>query len=139
MKPTRFILVDDDNLNNMLSKLFIKRTLPNIEIVDFTLPEKGFHYMETAFTFDKPIPSILLLDINMPIMDGWEFLKKYSLLDKKIQEQITVYILSSSVDKKDQDFSADHKNVKRYLVKPITLEAIKKIYEENDFAIYSPG
>jgi len=139
MKPTRFILVDNDGLNNTLCKFYIKRIFPDMEIVDFILPEKGFHYMKTAFSIDKPIPSILLLDINMPIMNGWEFLKKYGWLDKKIQDQITVYILSSSVDKKDQDFSADHKNVKRYLVKPITLEAIEKKYEENDFAIYSPG
>ena len=139
MKPTRFILVDDDELTNTISRLLIKKALPTIEIVDFVWPEQGLHYIETAYNNDIPTPSILLLDINMPIMSGWDFLEKYGLLDKKIKDQITIYLLSSSVDDRDKGFAADNKYVKQYVVKPITLSTVEKIYEESDFSIALPG
>jgi response regulator RpfG family c-di-GMP phosphodiesterase len=131
MKTTRFILIDDDPHNNNLCKLYIRHTLPMVEVIDFTLPEKGFHYVETAFNNSEVIYAILLLDINMPLMTGWDFLEKYDGLDKKIKDQITIYILSSSVDLRDKDKALNNKYVKGYLVKPLEIDEIRKIYETN--------
>src|ERR1041384_7342896 len=102
MKPTLFILVDDDLVNNNICKLYIRHALSNVEIVDFTLPERGFYYVESLFDRENA-SAILLLDINMPTMTGWDFLEKYDALPQKIKDRITIYMLSSSVDKRDRD------------------------------------
>jgi CheY-like chemotaxis protein len=133
MKPTRFILVDDDALNNTLCRFYIEHALPNMEIIDFIVPEIGFHYLETAFANDVPKPSVLLLDLNMPGMSGWEFLKNYQWLDQKIRAQITIYILTSSENNRDKDFASGNEYVKRYLEKPLSKNIVNELFEESDF------
>lgn len=135
MKTERFILIDDDFLNNNLCKLYIRHIFPLMEIISFTLPERGFHYVETEFNGAGSIGTILLLDINMPQMTGWDFLEKYDELDTKIKDQITIYILSSSVDSRDKNKAAENKYVKGYLEKPLEAEMIKRIYQANESAL----
>lgn len=130
MKPSRFIIIDDDRQDISLSKLYIKHALPGMQIVDFVMPEQGFDYIKTSFNTGNPIQSVLFLDLNMPTMTGWEFLEKYEMLDEKIKDQICVYITSSSIDSRDTDRAAANKNIKGYLVKPTTVAVIKKLYEE---------
>jgi CheY-like chemotaxis protein len=104
-----------------------------MEIIDFIVPEKGFHYLETAFANDVPKPSVLLLDLNMPGMSGWEFLKNYQWLDQKIRAQITIYILTSSENNRDKDFASGNEYVKRYLEKPLSKNIVNELFEESDF------
>ena len=130
MKPIRFIIIDDDRQDISLSKLYIRHALPGMQIVDFIEPEQGFNYIETSFNTGTPIPSVLFLDINMPTMTGWEFLKKYEELNEQIKEQISVYITSSSIDSRDTDKAKANKYIKGYLVKPTTVAVIKKLYDE---------
>ena len=130
MKAKRFILVDDDLFNNNLCKMYIHYVLPDIEIVDFTLPERGFDYLKSEFFNSHAASSILLLDINMPTMTGWDFLEKYEELDQRVKDQISIYILSSSVDPRDKEKAANNKYVKGYLEKPLQVEVIKTIVKE---------
>ena len=131
MKPIRFIIVDDDNLDVKLCKLYIKHTLPDVEVVCFTMAEKALTYLEIAFISESPVDSILLLDINMPGMSGWEFLEKYDALDVKIKDHISIYILSSSLDERDQVKAASNKYLVGYHIKPISAVLINKLFNEN--------
>lgn len=97
--------------------MYIHYVLPDIEIVDFTLPERGFDYLKSEFFNSHAASSILLLDINMPTMTGWDFLEKYEELDQRVKDQISIYILSSSVDPRDKEKAANNKYVKGYLEK----------------------
>ncbi|MBK9525604.1 MAG: response regulator [Bacteroidetes bacterium] len=130
MNTKRFILVDDDMFNNNLCKMYIQYVYPTMEIVDFTLPERGFEYLKSEFTVGEATPAILLLDINMPTMTGWDFLEKYEELDQRVKEQISIYILSSSVDPRDKEKADNNKYVKGYLEKPLQVDVIKKISQE---------
>ena len=132
MKPKRFIIVDDDELDIRLCKLHIKHTVQQMETVACTMPEEGLNYILKVYDDGVSVPSILLLDVNMPTMNAWEFLEKFYAFDQKIKDQITIYILSSSVDQRDQDKAAINKYVKGYLIKPITADVIKKLYAEYD-------
>jgi CheY-like chemotaxis protein len=128
MKPTIFILIDDDEFSNNIGKLYIKHTLPEIKIVDFVSPEAGLDYLNGAFKADDS-SAVLLLDINMPSMTGWEFLDEYARFDDSVKSRTTIYILSSSVDKRDKDQAASNLYIKGYLEKPLERPVIKKIYE----------
>ena len=121
----RIIIIDDDSLNNFIIRQNIRQISSAIEVIEFTDPDKGFEYMsENASTQFK---TIVLLDLNMPQISGWELLDKFSELDSKTKECYLVYILSSSTDTNDQDMAFKHPEIKNYLIKPVTAADIKKI------------
>src|SRR5436190_1124112 len=72
MIPSRFIIVDNDPVNNLLCSLAIKDAALNADILAFTNPFKAFEYI-SAYNESNNSMNILLLDINMPIWSGWDF------------------------------------------------------------------
>ncbi|PZD77256.1 response regulator [Mesonia sp. K7] len=79
-------------------------------------------------TENKPLPDLILLDINMPIMDGWEFIEEFGKLD--INKSTIIYIISSSIDPSDYERAMRINEVKSYIVKPIKPEDLGKIAVE---------
>ena len=73
------------------------------------------------------LPDIILLDINMPIMDGWEFMEKMGLIKSKFSKNITVYIVSSSIATEDKNKSKTYSDILGYLSKPVTMNDLKLI------------
>lgn len=71
------------------------------------------------------IPDIILLDLNMPIMDGWQFLDEFVKI--KSGKPITIYIVSSSIDPKDREKVKNYEVVSNYIIKPISQKAIEQI------------
>jgi CheY-like chemotaxis protein len=126
-KINRFIIVDDDPHNNTLCEFVIGTITKEIEIVDFTSPEKGFSYVESTYGKGIDCPTVLFLDINMPVMSGWDFLERYHTLDEKIKKQITIYILSSSVDWRDKEKADHNPYVKSFVIKPLTKGTVQGI------------
>jgi response regulator RpfG family c-di-GMP phosphodiesterase len=121
-EPLHFIIVDDDPINNFICKKVIKGAVEDALAKDFTEPEAALRYLKTVEE-----ESLILLDINMPTMTGWEFLEKYNELDEHIKKLFTIYILSSSVDLRDKEKAAANKNVKEYIVKPLSKENLASI------------
>ena len=122
----RFIVNDDDPLNNTICRLTIKKALGAVDVVTFTDPTQGLQYIDTEYSNpeDTDASTVLFLDINMPVMNGWEFLEKYEHLNQSVKDNIKVYILSSSVDDRDIEKANSNKNIVNYLAKPITKETI---------------
>ena len=75
----------------------------------------------------KTLPEIILLDLTMPVWDGWKFLDEFSKLP--IEKQITIYILTSSINEADRQKASDYNVVKNYLVKPITMQTLVELIE----------
>jgi CheY-like chemotaxis protein len=78
-KPTKhFLLIDDDPQNNMISAMVIRNSLQDteVQVTDFINPEVGLKYIGTTYINEiSKEKTILFLDINMPILSGWEFLE----------------------------------------------------------------
>ena len=124
----RFILIDDNPVNNLLCSIVIEQAAGKADIISFELPETGLAYIASEYARGEQ-PTILLLDINMPTWSGWEFLDHFDKLDEKIQKQFSVYILSSSIDPADQQRSVNNKFVLRSLEKPLTEAIVSEIIE----------
>ena len=122
----RFIVIDDDPLNNTICRLTIKKALGGVDVKTFTDATQGLQYIDQEYSNPDATDSstVLFLDINMPIMNGWEFLEKYECLNHTVKNSIKVYILSSSVDDRDIEKAQSNKNIVNYLAKPITKETI---------------
>lgn len=74
------------------------------------------------------LPSVILLDLNMPILDGWQFLDEFTKF--KPAKKITIYIVSSSIDQNDHQKAANYSGVSKFYVKPITKQHLTTMLED---------
>ena len=123
MIPSKFIVVDNDPVNNLLCDLAIRDEVSDANFLAFTDPLKAFDHI-SAPDEDNNSMNILLLDINMPIWSGWDFVEHFDKLDEKIKNRFRVYMLSSSIDNNDKQRAMENKNVVDYIEKPLTKEKV---------------
>ena len=123
----RIILIDDDAGNNTVSRIFLKRVVIETEIVAFTDPEEGLSYIASEYA-QSPVTTILLLDINMPVLSGWDVLESFEQLPESIKKYFTVYILTSSINMDDKQRASAHPRVSAYIEKPMTIGLLKAIF-----------
>jgi len=122
----KFILVDDDPLNNTICSLMLKRTLHEAGIKTFERPQEGLVFIQS--NINKLIThSVLFLDIHMPTLTAWDFLGQYESFSEEIKKQISIYLLSSSISQRDRDKAKSYESVKGFITKPLTTEKILSI------------
>ena len=129
MNFNNVFVVDDDKIFHFI----IKKLLLNNNIdVNPTFFENGFEAIEgikNKLKQGENPPDLILLDINMPILDGWQFLDEFKLIKKLLNKEIIIYIVSSSDNHVDITKAKDYKEeVKNYYLKPMTPEDIKAIF-----------
>jgi len=111
------VLVDDDPLVNMMHKMILSRYKKTI-IKAFDNPKIALEYIGIHK------PDLIFLDINMPEINGWEFLRRLETSSFRAK----VIILSSSIDPVDQNAAYTYECVKDYIIKPLTYEKLQTIY-----------
>lgn len=126
----KLILVDDDEIIVYLTKRLVKET----NLVELTKVfgngSDAINYLKENCNNTHLLPEIIFLDLFMPIMDGWQFLEEYALLKPKIDKQIIIYIITSSVSPEDIIRAKNIKEVTDYIIKPITKENFIAILEK---------
>ena len=121
-----FIVVDDDPTNNIICKFAIIRAFPTAEVELFTEPRKALdHIQQTEMVDEKP--KTLFLDINMPLITGWDFLEIFKDFVAKIIDRYKIYILSSSIDERDRERANSNPLVAGFVSKPLTTTIIKTL------------
>ena len=126
--PQRFLLIDDDPSNNLLTKISIAKVIEGADVVDYTMPENGIQFIVDEYT-ENPVQTVLFLDINMPTLSGWDVLDKFAEIPELILPNFTIYVLSSSVDPSDKEKAANNQLVSGYLEKPLSREMLKSMFQ----------
>jgi CheY-like chemotaxis protein len=121
-------LVDDDHVLIMLVKLLIKKHEHFETCKEFYNGKTAFDHLLDSIKNDDPLPDVIFLDINMPVMDGWEFLE--ALIKLNLPIEIPVYIVTSSIDPSDLIKAKTYSLVKDYIMKPVTMQKLSEIYNE---------
>ncbi|SDS30350.1 response regulator [Christiangramia echinicola] len=124
-------IIDDD-------PIFVFGTKKIMKLANFCNSFLVFHNGEEALNHLKPIiesnndslPDVILLDLNMPVMDGWEFLDEFIKIP--CEKEITIYIVTSSIDPMDFDRAKDYDNISNYLIKPISSQKLQEIMSASE-------
>jgi len=126
--PVSILLVDDDEINNFISIKLIRKALENAEIKACL---NGRFAIEELSEIQKDdpakLPDFILLDINMPIMNGWEFLDEYKRLNIDPLGKSKIYIISSSVFSNDISKARSYPLVRNFVSKPLSVEKIREM------------
>lgn len=113
-------IVDDDSVFQMLTKMIIEKTQLVQKIKVFGNGKEAIAFLNSVKDQPELLPELILLDLNMPILDGWGFLEEYLLLKPGIGKKILIYVVTSSIDPKDIQRAQAISEVTDYLVKPVT-------------------
>ncbi|SHI60899.1 response regulator [Flavobacterium terrae] len=114
-------IIDDDNIFVFVLKKLLEKNENFVQVKDFKNGEDVLDILEKNSEF----PDIILLDINMPVVDGWQFLQKLEELPNK--EKLKVFVMSSSIDVADVEKSKEFTTVKNYISKPINQEKLNEL------------
>ncbi|GAB3011238.1 hypothetical protein GCM10027051_11860 [Niabella terrae] len=124
----KILVVDDDPIFRLIAKKLLEKSHLFDEIV---FQENGLEAMKYLKSLNPPdkLPDIILLDIEMPIMNGWSFLENYQQLPQQQRQDISVYTVSSSIALEDKNKAASFPDIKSYITKPLTLEIVMQLAE----------
>lgn len=123
-------LIDDDNIYQYTARVILESTGLAKEIQSFYNGNDAINYFSDPKNFaSDTLPDVIFLDINMPIMDGWEFLEEYNKFQGNLPKPIAIYMVSSSVNSSDMQRSRSYKAVSDYLVKPVSRSKYQELME----------
>jgi two-component system, chemotaxis family, chemotaxis protein CheY len=130
MKVNDVFVVDDDKIFHFIIKKLLMNNNININPAFFENGQLAIEGIKQKMNNGEKQPDIILLDINMPILDGWQFLEEYKRIKGEISEEIIIYIVSSSDNQMDLNKAKSYKDeVKDYYLKPMTADDIKTIFK----------
>ena len=129
------LLVDDDEINNFISIKLIKKALLNTEIMACLNGKFAIDQLVEIQRKDPDkMPDYILLDINMPIMNGWEFLDEFKRLNIDAVGKCKIFIISSSVFSNDINKARSYPLVKDFISKPLNVDKIRELFTVEDHA-----
>lgn len=122
-------IIDDDEIYLFSVKKVIEVNKLSENVIEFRNGQEALDFFSTCSDHQK-LPDVILLDINMPVMNGWEFIEEFKKLKPAFSKNIMLYVVSSSVDRTDVEKAKSLSNVHDYLIKPMTASQLKTIYQQ---------
>lgn len=120
-------VIDDNDVYQFVMKNSINKLNPNIKILAYLNGEEGIESLKEMIENKQPLPDVILLDINMPIMDGWEFMNEFIKIKPKLPRVMPIYLTTSSLDASDIDKAKSYEDITGFLSKPIDRHTLLKI------------
>lgn len=126
------LLIDDDAGTNFYHTVILEEEFPGLRIESVRSVKDGLEFLLGIGDNTRcPAPVIIFLDINMPGLDGWDFLREFNKIPKEIRDKSVIVILSTSNNPDDIEKSASFDSVKDYIEKPITPELFSTVVKQN--------
>jgi CheY-like chemotaxis protein len=126
MKKVNMVcIIDDDPIFIFGTKKIMQKSHFCENFMEFHNGKAAYDQLKIDIVTNSTLPDLILLDLNMPIWDGWQFLDEFVKIPN--DKPITIYIITSSVDPADTLKAQSYDQVSNYIVKPITVDELEKI------------
>lgn len=124
-------VIDDDRIYVNLIKRIIEVKKLSQNLIIFKNGKEALDHFRPILENknQNSLPDIIFLDLNMPVMDGWEFLGEFVKIKNNFNKRITLYVVSSSIDPSDLERAKSFSLVTDYLIKPIEMKKFEKIFD----------
>ncbi|WP_179349227.1 response regulator [Winogradskyella pacifica] len=120
-------VIDDDDIYQFTIVKILKSINLDKKISLFSDGEEALEFLIDNLYNNEELPDIIFLDINMPIMDGFQFMEEYVKIKPKLNKKITIYMVSSSVDPVDIERAKNISDISDYIIKPIKAGQLQEI------------
>ena len=116
----KIFLIDDNTIDLLISRKLLLKHNSDLTVIEFSKAQEAVVALQNT---EEALPDLVLLDLNMPGMNGWEFLEAVKPLSRPPER---VFILTSSLDERDKAMATEYPSVKGYITKPLNTESITK-------------
>jgi len=120
------LVIDDDDINIFIIKKIVEKTGYNVNMVSKANGLLAIEYLKETLG-GALFPQLVLIDINMPVLNGWEFLDAYEELH--VTQRVDMYMLSSSVYENDIEKAKTFAKVKGFISKPLSIERLIELFK----------
>tara|TARA_Y100001935_G_scaffold3740_1_gene2956 strand:- start:20856 stop:21260 length:405 start_codon:yes stop_codon:yes gene_type:complete len=130
-KVQSICIIDDDKIYTFGIKKIIKNHIPENQVLIFENGRQALDALIEKADKNVHLPDVILLDIDMPEMNGWEFLTNFEKIRKKIDQEVQVYVISSRIDKtKNELYKVEWDDqVSDFIRKPVEAEQLVELME----------
>lgn len=124
------LVIDDDDINVFIIKKIVERTGYSVSMVSKSDGKMAIDYLVSIEHDKESFPHLILIDINMPVLNGWEFIEAYEKLS--FPNKPDMYMLSSSVYENDIEKAKTYKSIKGFISKPLSIERLSELLRQVD-------
>ncbi len=124
------LLIDDEEINLFILQNLLRLSGIDAEITFFNTSKKGINYLQSLVEKKEKLPDLILLDIEMPVMNGWDFLEDYKKINKSYTYDSKVIIFTTSIVEQDIIRARSYEEVADFVNKPMTVEMLKSIEQD---------
>jgi len=131
MQIKSFLLIDDDEATNFLHKREISKSEIKSEVNVVENGEEGINFIKDLLAKGEPLPTVIFLDINMPRMNGWEFLEEYEKITTGLKLNANIVVmLTTSLNPDDEKKAKLYTSICKYLTKPLKIITLPEIIKQ---------
>lgn len=125
---SHILLIDDDEATNFVNKSMINKSDMPSETKAFLTAQDGLEHLRHCIETGTELPGLIFLDINMPQMNGWQFMEEFSKFDPSIKKNIKIYMLSGTQNKDDAERATDNPDISGLINKPLMVNGLEKLF-----------
>lgn len=131
--PLIICVVDDDEIYKYAASMALKDHHLAKKVLTFSDGEEALIFLVENIDNKDEVPDVIFLDINMPIMDGFQFMEEYVKLKPRVGKKIIIYMVTSSMDPQDINRAKEISDISDYLIKPINRDKMQELIDTIEY------
>jgi CheY-like chemotaxis protein len=127
MNKVNLAVIDDDEMYVLALKKLIEKVQLTDSTVYFENGKVALNYFDQWIHQVNLLPELILLDLNMPVTNGWQFIREFRKLKIKIDKKITIYMISNTINSDEIQKAREIEEITDFVCKPVTMVTLSKI------------